>query len=43
MCSKIRRILENQAEMMLAYYQQDSEWQELMAGDIIDYCYCCCN
>ncbi|RUR72979.1 hypothetical protein PCC6912_59770 [Chlorogloeopsis fritschii PCC 6912] len=27
--SERRRILENQAEMMLAHYQQDSEWQEL--------------
>lgn len=32
-----RRILETQAETMLSHYQQDSEWQELMAGDIIDY------
>lgn len=35
--SERRRILETQAEAMLAHYQQDSEWQELMAGDIIDY------
>jgi hypothetical protein len=32
-----RRILENQAETMLNHYQQDSEWQELMSGDIINY------
>lgn len=32
-----RRILENQAEKLLEHYQQDSEWQELMLGDIIDY------
>jgi len=32
-----RNILESQAEIMLSHYQQDSEWQELMAGDIIDY------
>jgi hypothetical protein len=31
------RILESQAETILDHYQQDSEWQELMAGDIIDY------
>jgi hypothetical protein len=23
--------------VILVHYQQDSEWQELMAGDIIDY------
>ncbi|MGB3692037.1 MAG: hypothetical protein WBG70_16620 [Spirulinaceae cyanobacterium] len=32
-----RRILESQAEKMLNHYQQDSEWQELMSGDIINY------
>jgi hypothetical protein len=32
-----RHILESQAETMLAHYQEDSEWQELMAGDILDY------
>nr|WP_211173107.1 hypothetical protein [Brasilonema bromeliae] len=32
-----RRILENQAETMVSHYQQDSDWQELMVGDIIDY------
>ncbi|MEB3178119.1 MAG: hypothetical protein VKL59_03620 [Nostocaceae cyanobacterium] len=32
-----RLILETQAEKMQSHYQQESEWQELMAGDIIDY------
>ena len=32
-----RHLLESQAEIMLSHYQQDSEWQELMIGDIIDY------
>ncbi len=32
-----RRILTEQAEEMAAHYQQDSEWRELQAGDIIDY------
>ena len=32
-----RQILESQAEEMLAHYQQEIDWQELMAGDIIDY------
>lgn len=32
-----RRILEAQAEKMISHYQEDSEWKELMAGDIIDY------
>ena len=32
-----RRILEGQAQKILAHYQEDSEWQELMQGDIIDY------
>ncbi|MBR8827240.1 MAG: hypothetical protein DSM107014_04935 [Gomphosphaeria aponina SAG 52.96 = DSM 107014] len=32
-----RRILATQAEEMSAHYEQDSQWQELMAGDIIDY------
>ena len=32
-----RRILESQAEKLVSHYQQDSEWQELMAGDIINY------
>lgn len=32
-----RRILAEQAELMLIHYQQDKEWQELEAGDLIDY------
>jgi hypothetical protein len=32
-----RQILERQAEAMIEHYQQDSEWKELMAGDIIEY------
>ena len=32
-----RRILEKQAEVMLQHYQEDREWQELEAGDLIDY------
>ena len=32
-----RNILKSQADIMLSHYQQDSEWQELMAGDIIEY------
>ena len=32
-----RHILKSQAEKMLPHYQKDSEWQELMTGDIIDY------
>ncbi|NJL84171.1 MAG: hypothetical protein HC890_16905 [Chloroflexaceae bacterium] len=32
-----RRILTNQAEAIIDHYQQDSEWQELMTGDIINY------
>ncbi|BAZ16826.1 hypothetical protein NIES4071_87040 [Calothrix sp. NIES-4071] len=35
--SERRRIMEAQADKMLSHYQEDSEWQELMAGDIIDY------
>ena len=35
--SERRQILESQAEEMLAYYQQETEWQDLMAGDIIEY------
>jgi uncharacterized protein (DUF433 family) len=31
------RILERQAEVMLQHYQEDREWQELEAGDLIDY------
>ncbi|WP_299406504.1 hypothetical protein [Acaryochloris sp. IP29b_bin.148] len=32
-----RRILAEQAEAIHDHYQQDSEWQDLMAGDIVDY------
>ncbi len=32
-----RNILAKQAEVMLQHYQQDREWQELEAGDLIDY------
>ena len=35
--SERRRIMEAQADKMLSHYQEDAEWQELMAGDIIDY------
>jgi hypothetical protein len=32
-----RNILAKQAEVMLQPYQEDREWQELEAGDLIDY------
>ncbi|MBK1986843.1 hypothetical protein A0J48_004675 [Sphaerospermopsis aphanizomenoides BCCUSP55] len=32
-----RRILESQAETMISHYEEDSEWKELMSGDILDY------
>jgi acyl-CoA reductase-like NAD-dependent aldehyde dehydrogenase len=32
-----RRILAQQAELMLSHYQQDTEWQELETGDLVDY------
>ena len=32
-----RKILAKQAEVMLQHYQEDREWQELEAGDLIDY------
>ncbi len=32
-----RQILQSQAEAMVDHYQEYSEWQELMSGDIIDY------
>jgi hypothetical protein len=32
-----RRILESQAETMISHYEEDSEWKELMSGDIVDY------
>lgn len=31
------KILAKQAEIMLQHYQEDREWQELEAGDLIDY------
>ncbi|MEG4440651.1 hypothetical protein QUB47_01635 [Microcoleus sp. AT9_B5] len=31
-----RNILAKQAEVMLQHYQEDREWQELEAGDLID-------
>jgi hypothetical protein len=35
--SERRRILKDQTEKMVTHYQENSEWQELMSGDIIDY------
>ncbi len=32
-----RRLLTEQAEAMAEHYQQNTEWQELQAGDIIEY------
>jgi hypothetical protein len=32
-----RRILTRQAEAMLVHYQQDREWEEIQAGDLIEY------
>jgi len=32
-----RRILAEQADRMLDHYQADKEWQELQAGELIDY------
>jgi hypothetical protein len=32
-----RRILAQQAELMLLHYQQDKEWQEVETGDLINY------
>jgi hypothetical protein len=31
-----QQILAQQAETMVAHYQESNEWRELMAGDIID-------
>ena len=31
-----RRILAEQADALVSHYQEDTEWRELMAGDIID-------
>jgi hypothetical protein len=38
-----RRILAEQAEAMQAHYQQNPEWKELMAGDIVEYEDCSSN
>lgn len=35
--SERRHRLSQQASAMVEHYQQDQEWQELLAGDIIDY------
>jgi hypothetical protein len=35
--SERRRILQVQAESMVTHYEQNSEWKEFMAGDIVDY------
>lgn len=32
-----RRILAQQAEEMTVPYQQNTEWQEIQAGDIVEY------
>lgn len=32
-----RRILSEQAEAMALHYQQDTEWQDLQTGDLIEY------
>ena len=32
-----RRILAQQTEAMVAHYQQNQEWKELLTGDIIEY------
>lgn len=32
-----RRLMEQQALNMINHYQQNTEWQEFLAGDIIDY------
>lgn len=32
-----RRILQAQAEALITHYQTDTEWQELQAGDLIEY------
>lgn len=32
-----RRILQKQAEAMATHYQQDAEWRELQAGDLVEY------
>jgi len=32
-----RRILAEQAQAIALHYQQDTDWQELQAGDLIEY------
>ena len=32
-----RRILEAQAEKLVAHYEQDAEWREFQGGDIVEY------
>ena len=32
-----RRILEEQAEIMRPYYEQNTEWREFLSGDIVEY------
>ena len=32
-----RRVLQAQAETLITHYQTDTEWQELQAGDLIEY------
>jgi hypothetical protein len=32
-----KKILASQSDLMLEHYQQDTEWQELQTGDLIDY------
>ncbi|HEY9802436.1 MAG TPA: hypothetical protein V6D25_18890 [Leptolyngbyaceae cyanobacterium] len=32
-----RRILAEQADLILLHYQQDKEWQELEIGDLLNY------
>lgn len=32
-----RQILESQAEEILTHYQQETDWKDLMADDIVDY------
>lgn len=35
--SERRRILAAQAEKMAAYYEEDGEWREWLAGDVVEY------
>jgi hypothetical protein len=32
-----RRILSSQAEAMVSHYEENSDWKELLAGDVIEY------